>query len=58
MSLHADYSNEMKSTQASVLMNLTFYWRLGGLARNRKEKRRIGVDSRDGENKARLGYGE
>ena len=34
---YGDYSNEIKTTQASVFMNLTFYWRLGGLARNKKE---------------------
>ena len=34
---YGDYSNEIKTTQASVFMNLTFYWRLGGLARNEKE---------------------
>ena len=34
---YGDYSNEIKTTQASVFMNLMFYWRLGGLARNEKE---------------------
>lgn len=53
---HGDFSNEIETTQASVFMNLTFHWWLGGLTRN--EKGNIDVDSLGGENKARLGYRE
>lgn len=56
MSPHGDFSNEIKTTQASVFMSLTFHWWLGGRTRN--EKGNIDVDSLGGENKARLGYRE